>query len=476
MTNEFNDNQNFTENTPTANEANIDNTPQEAVTVSETALPSTTPDPVISPSGDVTPPDLNCTSQEWDRPTSTDAPYTPPVQNSYVWSDATNVSQQKKPASRGKVFAYSMLSFLLIALIILASFGVIYIVKGIPEKSSPGQPSSSSESVEMQTGFDTVSRNESDEASVKDVASKVRPAVVGVVNYNMNSLTAAGYGSGVIINADGYIVTNQHVIDGADRVKVVLHDETEVLATIVGADEQTDLAVLRIIEDENTKYSDLTYATFGNSDELQLAETVIAIGNPGGLEFAGTVTRGIVSSIGVKSTLSGNMGLIQTDAAINPGNSGGPLIDLYGNVIGITSQKIVNVKYEGIGFAIPINAAKPIIDNLITYGYVPGRPMLGITGSTIDEYVAYFNGVPQGVLISEIEPDSDLVKKGVKKNDIITSIGGVTIKTMDELNEEKEKYSAGDTIELGIHRYSENRSFTVKIVLSEYKPTDQIQS
>lgn len=472
MTNEFNDNQNFTENTPTANEANIDNTPQEAVTVSETALPSTTPDPVIIPSDDVTPPDLNCTSQEWDRPTSTDAPYTPPVQNSYVWSDASNLpaKKEKKPASRGKVFGYSMLSFLLIALLILASFGVIYIVKGIPEKSSPGQPSSSSESVEMQTGFDTVSRKESDEASVKDVASKVRPAVVGVVNYRMNSLTASGYGSGVIINADGYIVTNQHVINGADRVKIVLHDETEVLANIIGADEQTDLAVLRIIEDENTKYSDLTYATFGNSDELQLAETVIAIGNPGGLEFAGTVTRGIVSSLGVKSSLSGNMELIQTDAAINPGNSGGPLIDLYGNVIGITSQKIVDVEYEGIGFAIPINAAKPIIDNLITYGYVPGRPMLGITGSTIDEYVAYFNGVPQGVLINEVEPDSDLYKKGIKKNDIITSIGGVTIKTMDELNEEKDKYSAGDTIELGIYRYSEGRAFTVKVVLSEYKP------
>jgi len=164
------------------------------------------------------------------------------------------------------------------------------------------------------------------------------------------------------------------------------------------------------------------------------------------------------------------MGLIQTDAAINPGNSGGPLIDLYGNVIGITSQKIVDVEYEGIGFAIPINAAKPIIDNLITYGYVPGRPMLGITGSTIDEYVAYFNNVPQGVLISEVDPTSDLAKKGIKKNDIITSIGGVTVKTMEELTEEKDKYSAGDTVELGIYRYAEGKAFTVKVVLSEYKP------
>lgn len=415
-------------------------------------------------------PNPDSTSPEFDRPIPADTPDTQPVQNSYVWSDAAATLQQpeKKQKSSGKTFAYTLLAMLCIAAVILSSFGVIYLVQG--EKSSSTPHSSSFESVEMQTGFNTVSRKESDETSVKDVAAKIRPAVVGVVNYTMNSLTAAGYGSGVIINSDGYIVTNHHVIDGADRVKIVLYDETEVLATIIGADEQTDLAVLRIIEDENTKYSDLVYASFGNSDELQLAETVIAIGNPGGLEFAGTVTRGIVSSLGVKSSLSGNMGLIQTDAAINPGNSGGPLIDLYGNVIGITSQKIVDVEYEGIGFAIPINAAKPIIDNLITYGYVPGRPMLGITGSTIDEYVAYFNNVPQGVLVSEVDPTSDLAKKGIKKNDIITSIGGVTIKTMEELNEEKDKYTAGDTVELGIYRYSEGKSFTVKVVLSEYKP------
>ena len=416
-------------------------------------------------------PNPDSTSAEFDRPTPADTPNTKPVQNSYVWSDAATVPQppQKKSRSSGKAFAYTLLAMVIVAAIILSSFGVIYLIQG-RGNASAAPDSSSSEPVEMQTGFDTVSRKESDETSVKDVAAKIRPAVVGVVNYTMNSLTAAGYGSGVIINDKGYIVTNQHVIDGADRIKIVLYDETEVLASIIGADEQTDLAVLRIIEDENTKYSDLVYASFGNSDELQLAETVIAIGNPGGLEFAGTVTRGIVSSLGVKSSLSGNMGLIQTDAAINPGNSGGPLIDLYGNVIGITSQKIVDVEYEGIGFAIPINAAKPIIDNLITYGYVPGRPMLGITGSTIDEYVAYFNNVPQGVLISEVDPTSDLAKKGVKKNDIITSIGGVTVKTMEELTEEKDKYSAGDTVELGIYRYAEGKAFTVKVVLSEYKP------
>ena len=357
----------------------------------------------------------------------------------------------------------------------LASIGLVHILKKDDGAvTQPAASSGSESSVEQKTGFELSGRTETDEISVTDAAQKIRPAVVGVVNYTMNSLTASGYGSGVIINAEGYVVTNYHVINGADRVKIVLYDKKEVLASIVGSDQQTDLAVLRIIEDENIKYSDLVYAAFGNSDEVQLAETVIAIGNPGGLEFAGTVTRGIVSGINVKTSLSGNVKLIQTDAAINPGNSGGPLIDLHGNVIGITSQKIVDTEYEGMGFAIPSNTVKPIVDSILTYGDVPGRPMIGITGNTIDEFVAYFNNVPQGVLITSVDEKTDAYAKGLKKNDIITSIGGVTIKSMDDLNAEKEKYSAGDTVTLGIYRYSDGRSFTVNIILAEYKPTETL--
>ncbi|MBQ9557957.1 MAG: trypsin-like peptidase domain-containing protein [Clostridia bacterium] len=391
--------------------------------------------------------------------------------NSYVWTDAAQ-NNQKKKRHGGRAFGISLLAIFTCAVLVLASIGVVHIA----QSSGGNQPtvSSSETPVEQKTGFELSGRTETDELAVTDVAQKIRPAVVGVVNYTMNSLTASGYGSGVIINAEGYIVTNYHVIEGADRVKIVLYDKTEALASIVGSDEQTDLAVLRVIEDENVKHSDLVYASFGNSDEVQLAETVVAIGNPGGLEFAGSVTRGIVSGINVKTELSGNVKLIQTDAAINPGNSGGPLIDLYGNVIGITSQKIVDTQYEGMGFAIPSNTVKPIVDSILTYGYVPGRPMIGISGNTIDEYVAYFNNVPRGVLITSVDANTDAAAKGLKKNDIITSIGGVTVKTMDELNAEKEKYSAGDTVELGIYRYSEGRSFTVSIVLSEYKPTETL--
>ena len=395
----------------------------------------------------------------------------PAEHNSYVWTEAAQDKKKKKEHGRGYAFGVSLLAILICAVLVLASFGVVHIVQNAGGNSTV--PESSTETpVEQKTGFDLSGRTEADEISVKDAAQKMRPAVVGVVNYKMNSLTASGYGSGVIINAEGYVVTNYHVIEGADRVKIVLYDKKEALASIVGSDQQTDLAVLQIIEDDTIKHSDLVYATFGNSDEVQLAETVIAIGNPGGLEFAGTVTRGIVSGINVKTDLSGNVKLIQTDAAINPGNSGGPLIDLYGNVIGITSQKIVDTQYEGMGFAIPSNTVKPIVDSIMTYGYVPGRPMIGISGNTIDEYVAYFNNVPRGVLITSVDANTDAAAKGLKKNDIITSIGGVTVKTMDELNAEKEKYSAGDTVELGIYRYSEGRSFTVSIVLSEYKPTE----
>ena len=407
-----------------------------------------------------------------------DTPYTaqpaPAEHNSYVWSEAAQDKKKKKEHGRGHAFGVSLLAILICAVLVLASFGVVHIVQNVSDNKGTTPESSVDTPVEQKTGFDVKGRTENEELEVKDVAQKIRPAVVGVVNYTMNSLTASGYGSGVIINSDGYVVTNYHVIDGADRIKIVLFDKREVLASIVGSDEQTDLAVLQIIEDENVKHSDLVYASFGNSDEVQLAETVIAIGNPGGLEFAGTVTRGIVSGINVKTELSGNVKLIQTDAAINPGNSGGPLIDLYGNVIGITSQKIVDTQYEGMGFAIPSNTVKPIVDSILTYGYVPGRPMIGISGNTIDEYVAYFNNVPRGVLIVSVDANTDAAAKGLKKNDIITSIAGVTIKTMDELNAEKEKYSAGDTVELGIYRYSEGRSFTVEIVLSEYKPTEKM--
>lgn len=416
-----------------------------------------------------------------------ESPYTPPAQpqtvtaqpataehNSYVWTEASQNGKEKKPHGRGRTFGISLLAILICAVLVLASFGVVHIVQNVSNKNTE-TVASSDEPVEQKTGFDLSGRTEAEEISVKDAAQKIRPAVVGVVNYKMNSLSASGYGSGVIINGDGYVVTNYHVIEGADRVKVVLYDKKEVLASIVGSDQQTDLAVLCIIEDENVKHSDLVYASFGNSDDVQLAETVIAIGNPGGLEFAGTVTRGIVSGLNVKTSLSGNVKLIQTDAAINPGNSGGPLIDLYGNVIGITSQKIVDTQYEGMGFAIPSNTVKPIVDSILTYGYVPGRPMIGISGNTIDEYVAYFNNVPQGVLITAVDEKADAYVKGLKKNDIITSIGGVTVKSMDELNTEKEKYSAGDTVELGVYRYSEGRSFTVSIVLSEYKPTETLE-
>ena len=398
----------------------------------------------------------------------------PAEHNSYVWAEASQSVKQKKPHGRGRAFGISLLTILICAVLVLASFGVVHIVQNASGGKNTAPVSSSDEPVEQKTGFDITGRTEAEEISVKDAAQKIRPAVVGVVNYKMNSLSASGYGSGVIINGEGYVVTNYHVIEGADRVKIVLYDKKEALASIVGSDQQTDLAVLRIIEDENVKYADLVHASFGNSDDVQLAETVIAIGNPGGLEFAGTVTRGIVSGLNVKTSLSGNVKLIQTDAAINPGNSGGPLIDLYGNVIGITSQKIVDTEYEGMGFAIPSNTVKPIVDSILTYGYVPGRPMIGISGNTIDEYVAYFNNVPRGVLVTSVDVASDASAKGLKKNDIITSIGGVTVKSMDELNSEKEKYSAGDTVEIGVYRYSEGRSFTINIVLSEYKPTETL--
>ena len=192
-----------------------------------------------------------------------EAAYTAPVQpqpaapaehNSYVWADAAQ-DNKKKEHGRGRAFGVSLLAIFICAVLVLASFGVVHIVQNAG--SEEPTISSSERPIEQKTGFNLSGRTEIDEIAVTDVAQKIRPAVVGVVNYTMNSLTASGYGSGVIINADGYVVTNYHVIEGADRVKIVLYDKTEALATIVGSDEQTDLAVLQIIEDENIKHSDL---------------------------------------------------------------------------------------------------------------------------------------------------------------------------------------------------------------------------
>ena len=288
-------------------------------------------------------------------------------------------------------------------------------------------------------------------------------------------------GSGIVMSANGYIITNAHVIydtesqykaGKATSVKVVMGEnhEKEYDAQIVGFDVQTDLAVLKIDADN------LKPAEFGNSNDLQVGELVVAIGNPLGFELYGTTTCGIVSALNREVTIDDRtMKLIQTDAAINSGNSGGMLLNAYGQVIGINSMKMGSSSFgqasvEGLGFAIPIADAKDIIDSLINNGYVTGRPQFGITGVTVTEADAQRFGLPQGVYVYGVGEGSAAEQAGIHQGDIITAVDGIEITTMEELNEQKNKHKAGETITLSISRSGAKED--VQITLQEVKQED----
>lgn len=307
--------------------------------------------------------------------------------------------------------------------------------------------------------------------TTQDIAKKVRPSVVGVVTYSrQTAFQASGQGSGIIMSDDGYIVTNAHVVDGADSIRVVLNNDEEYTARLIGSDTKTDLAVVKI----NAK--NLTKATFGNSSQVEVGETVVAIGNPGGLEFAGSVTQGIVSAVDRNVSGLSNSGYslkcIQTDAAINPGNSGGALVNLYGQVIGINSSKIAATEYEGIGFSIPINEAKPIIDNLMSNGYVKDRVKIGITFQEIDESLARLNEIPSGLYVVDVDRTLDVYKKGVQKGDIITKIDGKAVSDSESVTNILKKKKPGQTVKLTIYRQTVTGKATtteVDVILAEDK-------
>lgn len=296
------------------------------------------------------------------------------------------------------------------------------------------------------------------------VASKSN---VGIVVYKKNSTSSAGEGTGVIMGEDKagvytYIVTCAHVIsDSGISVSVQTGDGTTYDGEIVGFDTRTDLGVVRI------KASGLPAAEFGDSKKLRVGDTVYAIGNPGGVEFFGSFTSGSVSAIDrpVSSEIGYTMTCIQHDAAINPGNSGGMLINEYGQVIGINSQKIAATDYEGMGFAIPISDAMPIINNLIDFGYVPDRPKLGITYYSLSasaqySMIAQINGLPAGTLIiDEIDPESSLAGSEIQQYDMIIAVNGKKLTSADVLLELIDSGKVGDKLTLTIARI--NRDYSV---------------
>jgi len=258
-----------------------------------------------------------------------------------------------------------------------------------------------------------------------------------------------GVGSGVIIDKRGYILTNNHVIENANKLKVTTTDGTIYEGNIVGTDRQTDLAIIKIDSKDA-----LSSVELGNSDELKIGQIVIAIGNPFGLDGGPSVTAGIISSLMRRLEFeNGIMELIQTDASINPGNSGGPLVNTSGEVIGINTAKMPYA--QGIGFAVPINVAKMIITDLITNGRVTNRPWIGISALKINKEMASSFRLPsiQGALIAEIQYNSPADKADLRKGDIIESIDGITIVDPLQISNYIRKLSVRDKIVVRVNRY-----------------------
>ncbi|MBP7187515.1 MAG: trypsin-like peptidase domain-containing protein [Ruminococcus sp.] len=286
---------------------------------------------------------------------------------------------------------------------------------------------------------------------------------------------ATATGTGVTITEDGYIVTNAHVIYDteygaglADSISVLLNDEKSYDAEVIGYDTDCDLAVLKI------KATGLTAAEFGDSDELKLGESVIAIGNPLGFELMDTVTSGIVSGINREITINDKaMTLLQTDAAINSGNSGGPLINEYGQVIGINSSKMSasysETSIEGIGFAIPSNEVAQIVDDIMEYGYVTGKPQLGISCQDVTETISKMYNLPVGVYVTAVSDGSAAEKAGLQSGDVITAVDGEEVKTSAELNAKKNLHKAGETLELTYMRSGSEEKVTVTLDQAENK-------
>ena len=311
-------------------------------------------------------------------------------------------------------------------------------------------------------------------------ANKILPSIVGIkIEYTVNTpsffgrggtSTATASGSGIIISEDGYILTNNHVVSSstsesssyyqiseATKVSVTLfNDETEYEAKIVGQDEQTDLAVIKI------EKNGLTKAEFADSDDVKVGEFAMAVGNP--VNMTSTVTTGIVSAVNRKITDSDGKTYkcIQTDAAINSGNSGGALVNSEGKVIGINTLKLSGTGIEGIGFAIPINATTDITSQLIQYSKVK-RPFIGISGIDLDESTAKKYNLVVGIYVKSVEDFSSAEKGGLKSGDVIIEADGKSITTMDELNEIKNSHQIGDSMKLKINRNGSEKEITLTL-------------
>ena len=400
------------------------------------------------------------------------------VQNPSSYKNYENSKKQKSGTGFAKSILLPFVSGVVgCAVVVGTCFGVPSIRSNILGTNNSTNDKSSNSSTSGYVSQTSLS-NYSDTAVY--AANKILPSVVGItVEYNVNSLysmfgnraqssSATASGSGIIISEDGYILTNNHIVSSssdsdyyevssATKVTVKLfNDDTEYEAKIIGTDEQTDLAVIKIDK------TDLPKAEFADSDSIKVGEFAMAVGNPLGMESS--ITCGVVSAVNreITDTDGNTYTLIQTDAAINAGNSGGALVNSEGQVIGINTLKLQGTGIEGMGFAIPINSTEDITSQLIEYSKVR-RPYIGITGMDLDEETAKANDLVVGIYVKAVDDFSAAEKAGVKPGDVIIEADGQKITTMDELNEIKNKHQIGDQMTLKVNRDGQERDLTVTL-------------
>ncbi len=392
----------------------------------------------------------------------------------YPYTDTTDLviyRGKEKRKKKPKIWL-ACLSSALVASIFTAGLmgsGMYLFNKNNPQDSITWSHSKNDSSASVKH---TASQNGKEVLDVAEISKRVGPSVVGVINkakvqpqrmfdpfsgryyYYENQadseLIEQGSGSGIIITTGGYIVTNQHVIADASEICVILNSGEELPAKLVGQDEKTDIAILKVDTDK-----ELTAATLGDSSAVEVGDLAVAIGNPLGQEFAGSVTSGVISAVNRTMTIENRTyNLLQTDAAINSGNSGGALINKYGEVIGINSVKLTQTGVEGLGFAIAISEVKPIIDDLMSSGYVKGRPLVGITVAE----------TPYGLFVSGVSEGTGAEKAGLMEGDMISKVDDKVVKSSSELNDIRDSKKPGESLKFTIIRDGEVKEIDVKLV------------
>lgn len=388
-------------------------------------------------------------------------------------------AQQQQKKSKGKKKGCLTTVLILFAVLVVAIGVLISAFTGDDDKKNNVQ---SSDDTQMNVVEPPLSAE--DVNSAGDVYKRVKDSSVGILVYTRNQQSVYSEGTGVVMGLNGdktatYIVTCAHVIDANNpQIIVQTADGTQYDAVIVGTDAKTDIGLLRV----NT--TELQPAEFASTDNIQVGDTVYAIGNPGGTQFFGSFTNGMVSAIGrpIDSPVGYEVACIQHTAAINPGNSGGALVNEYGQVIGINSSKIASEEYEGMGFSVPTSTVKEIVDELIKNGYVSNRPVLGINFTTASQNQTYSiivkaNKLPAGsIIISSIMNGSDLLNTEVKEGDMIIAVNGKDLDTYEVLLEVIENGKVGDVITLTICRVDSNyniSTFDVNVKLVEDSSTSQ---